>query len=60
MVERTVYAGAAIHVIVRLAAGGTLQVTVPNPGGHPDYRQGTPVCALLPAAAIRVLGAAAP
>jgi len=56
MVERTVYIGSAIQVIVRLATGGTLQVSVPNTGGDLDYRHGTPVCALLPAEAIRVLG----
>jgi spermidine/putrescine transport system ATP-binding protein len=57
MVERTVYVGSAIQVIVRLATGGTVQVSVPNAGGHLDCRQGTPVCARLPAQAIRVLGA---
>jgi spermidine/putrescine transport system ATP-binding protein len=58
MVERTVYTGSAIQVIVRLAIGGTLQVSVPNTGGDLDHPQGTPVCALLPAEAIRVLSAA--
>jgi spermidine/putrescine transport system ATP-binding protein len=58
MVERTVYIGSAIQVIVRLATGGTLQVSVPNTGGDLSYPQGTPVCALLAAEAIRVLGAA--
>ena len=55
MVERTIYVGSAIHVIVRLAMGATLQASMPNTGDTVNWQQGTPVCVHLPADAIRVL-----
>ncbi|HLI43845.1 MAG TPA: ABC transporter ATP-binding protein [Acidimicrobiales bacterium] len=55
MVERAVFVGAATQVIVRLAAGATLQALVANDGQAPALEPGTPVQAVLPADAVRVL-----
>jgi spermidine/putrescine transport system ATP-binding protein len=57
MVERTVYVGASLQVIVRLATGAALQATVANTGHVVDQDQGTPVQAHIPPDALRVLGA---
>ena len=57
MVDRTVYIGASLHVIVRLATGATMQASVANTGGKDSYRQGTPVALHVPADALRVIGA---
>ena len=57
MVERTVYVGASLQVIVRLATGAPVQVSVANTGGAEGYRQGTPVDVHVPPEALRVLGA---
>ncbi len=57
MVERTVYVGASLQVIVRLATGAPLQVSVANTGSAEEYRQGTPVAVHVPLEALRVLGA---
>jgi spermidine/putrescine transport system ATP-binding protein len=54
MVERVVYVGSVIQVIVRAATGEALQALVQNTGGIP-YEQGTPVQLHLPADALRVL-----
>src|SRR5436305_8215123 len=43
MVERVVYVGSAIQVIVRGATGEALQALVQNTGGGIPYQQGTPV-----------------
>ena len=61
MVERSVYVGAMIHVIVRLATGVAVQVSQMNVG-EGLRRQGDPVDVHLPEDAIRVLSgrAAAP
>jgi spermidine/putrescine transport system ATP-binding protein len=59
MVERTVYVGATLQVIVRLATGATLQVSMTNTGGSETYSQGTPVAVHIPVDALRVLGAGA-
>jgi hypothetical protein len=56
MVERTVYVGASRQVIVRLATGAPLQVSVANTGSAEGYRQGTPVAVHVPQEALRVLG----
>jgi spermidine/putrescine transport system ATP-binding protein len=56
MVERTVYVGASVQVIVRLATGATLQASIVNTGGADGYRQGTPVAVHVPPDALRVLG----
>ncbi|HEX5469159.1 MAG TPA: ABC transporter ATP-binding protein [Gaiellaceae bacterium] len=55
MVERLVYVGSAVQVIVHAATGETLQALVQNTGGTISYEQGTPVQLHLPADAVRVL-----
>ena len=56
MVERVVYVGSTMQVIVHLAPGGTLQVWVQNQGqGSLAYQQGSAVTVHLPAEALRVL-----
>ena len=55
MVERLVYVGSAVQVIVRAATGETLQALIQNKGGGPGFEQGTPVQLHLPADALRVL-----
>jgi spermidine/putrescine transport system ATP-binding protein len=57
MVERLVYVGSAVQVIVRVATGEVLQVLVPNRGKALPYEQGTPVQLYLPVDAVRVLAA---
>jgi spermidine/putrescine transport system ATP-binding protein len=57
MVERVVYAGSEIQVIVRAATGEPLQALIQNTGGGIPYEQGTPVQLHLPADALRVLPA---
>jgi len=57
MVERLVYVGSAVQVIVRVATGEVLQVLVPNSGTALPYEQGTPVQVHLPVDALRVLAA---
>jgi spermidine/putrescine transport system ATP-binding protein len=56
MVERTVYVGASLQVMVRLATGAQLQASITNTGGADGYPQGTPVSVHIPADALRVLG----
>ncbi len=63
MVERWVYLGNSVQLIVRLATGEKIQVLVQNTGDSIPFTQGTPVHAHLPADALRVLvdsGVAAP
>ena len=55
MVERWVYLGNAVQLIVRLATGEKIQVLVQNTGDSIPFTQGTPVHAHLPADALRVL-----
>jgi spermidine/putrescine transport system ATP-binding protein len=55
MVERVVYVGSTMQVIVHLAPGPTLQSWVPNRGTGLPYAQGTPVSVYLPPQALRVL-----
>jgi spermidine/putrescine transport system ATP-binding protein len=57
MVERRVYVGSAVQVIVRAATGETLQALVQNTGKGVSYEQGTPVQLHLPAEALRLLPA---
>ena len=57
MVERSVYVGSAVQVIVRAATGETLQALVQNTGKGVPYEQGTPVQVHLPDDALRVLPA---
>jgi spermidine/putrescine transport system ATP-binding protein len=55
MVERIVYVGSAVQVLVRVATGETLQALVTNTGQSLPYEQGTPVQLHLPVEALRVL-----
>lgn len=55
MVERIVYVGSAMQVIVHLAPGETLQALLPNEGGTLPFQQGTSVAVHLPKEALRVL-----
>jgi spermidine/putrescine transport system ATP-binding protein len=57
MVERVVYVGSAVQVLVRVATGETLQAQVTNTGRDLPYQQGTPVQLHLPVEALRVLPA---
>jgi spermidine/putrescine transport system ATP-binding protein len=55
MVERVVYVGSIMQVIVHLAPGQTLQAWVQNQGDGLPYGQGHPVSVHLPADALRIL-----
>jgi spermidine/putrescine transport system ATP-binding protein len=55
MVERVLYVGPVIQVIVHLAHGDTLQASMQNRGGDLIWQQGTAVSVHLPPDAIRVL-----
>jgi spermidine/putrescine transport system ATP-binding protein len=55
MVERTIYVGASLQVIVRLATGATMQASVTNTGRSDSYPQGTPVALHIPADAVRII-----
>jgi spermidine/putrescine transport system ATP-binding protein len=55
MVERVLYVGSTIQVLVHLAPGETLQAWMQNRGGDPPFQQGTAVSVHLPPDAIRVL-----
>jgi spermidine/putrescine transport system ATP-binding protein len=57
MVERVVYVGSAVRVLVRVATGETLQALVTNTGKELPFEQGTPVQLHLPVDALRVLPA---
>jgi ABC-type Fe3+/spermidine/putrescine transport system ATPase subunit len=55
MVERVVYVGAQIQLLVHLGPGPMIQATVTNDGEHARLTQGTPVSVTLPSRALRVL-----
>jgi spermidine/putrescine transport system ATP-binding protein len=55
MVERTVYTGPTVQLMVRLAPGALIQAMVPNRGDATSYQQGTPVVVVFPPDALRVL-----
>jgi spermidine/putrescine transport system ATP-binding protein len=55
MVERVVYVGSIMQVIVHLAPGQSLQAWVQNQGKALPYPQGTPVTVHFPPEALRVL-----
>ena len=57
MVERLVYTGPSMQLIVRLAAGVSLQVMIPNRRDTNPFPQGAPVTVTLPADSLRVLSA---
>src|ERR671925_405106 len=55
MVERIVYVGSVMQVLVNLAPGEKLQVLVQNEGERLPFQQGTAVAVHLPPEALRVL-----
>jgi spermidine/putrescine transport system ATP-binding protein len=55
MVERTVYVGSNLQVMVRLVTGVQLQASITNTGQTARMDQGTPVAVQIPADALRVL-----
>jgi spermidine/putrescine transport system ATP-binding protein len=55
MVERVVYVGATLQVIVHLPSGDTIQAWTPNEGDDLPYAAGTPIAVHLPREALRVL-----
>jgi spermidine/putrescine transport system ATP-binding protein len=55
MVQRVVYVGSTVQLIVNLAPGQSQQASVQNQGGAFDFDQGTPVSVFLPSDALRVL-----
>ncbi len=59
MVERTIYVGASLQVIVRLATGATMQASIANTGAGEAWTQGTPVLVHIPPDALRVLASPA-
>jgi spermidine/putrescine transport system ATP-binding protein len=56
MVERVVYVGSVMQIIVNLAPGQRIQAWVQNTGDGLPYESGTPVTVHLPREALRVLG----
>jgi hypothetical protein len=55
MVERWVYLGNAVQLIVRLATGAAVQVLIQNTGDEIPYSQGSPVHAHFPVEVMTVL-----
>ena len=55
MVERVVYVGAVLQVILHLAPGERIQSWIQNEGGRLPYGSGTSVVVRLPREALRVL-----
>jgi spermidine/putrescine transport system ATP-binding protein len=59
MVDRTVFVGEQLQVMVRLANGALLQASIPNEGeGLGEHSQGSPVTVHIPPDALRVLRSA--
>ena len=57
IVERVVYVGATLQVILHLASGQTIQAWMPNDGDIEAHRSGDAVTARFPREALRVLPA---
>ncbi len=56
MIDRTVFVGSNLQVMVRLATGAVLQASIPNDGVDlASHEQGRPVLVHVPAEALRVL-----
>ncbi len=56
MIDRTVFVGSNLQIMVRLANGGLLQASVPNDGpGLHSHEQGSPVSVHVPPDALHVL-----
>ncbi len=61
MVDRTVFIGSNLQVMVRLPTGALLQASVPNEGeGLDRHGQGSPVSVHIPPDALRVLSGTPP
>ncbi len=58
-IERVVYAGALLNVLVNIADVGIIQVTVPNQGAAFSYDWPDPVVLRFPAEALRIVSATA-
>jgi spermidine/putrescine transport system ATP-binding protein len=54
-VDRVVYVGPMLNVLVELAGAGEIQATIANSGGPPPWRSGDEVGVRLPPEALRVL-----
>jgi hypothetical protein len=55
MVERVVYVGSVLQVILNLAPGERIQAWIPNEGGELRFESGSPVAVTFPREALRVL-----
>jgi spermidine/putrescine transport system ATP-binding protein len=55
IVERVVYVGSTLQIILHLASGQTIQAWIPNDGDHDPHRSGDAVTAHFPVDALRVL-----
>jgi spermidine/putrescine transport system ATP-binding protein len=55
MVERVLYVGSTLQVLIHLAHGETMQAWIQNRGGDPPWQQGSPVMVHLPGEALRIL-----
>jgi spermidine/putrescine transport system ATP-binding protein len=55
MVERTVYVGSIMQILVNLPSSGRIQAWVPNDGSAEHYPAGTPITVCMPRDALRVL-----
>jgi spermidine/putrescine transport system ATP-binding protein len=55
MVDRTVYVGSNLQVLVRLATGSVVQASIANTGALAPHSQGDPVLVHLPQDALRLL-----
>ena len=60
MIERTVYLGTSRQLMIHLATGEQLQVSVTNTGEGEAHPQGTPITVHVPVDALRVLADSAP
>jgi spermidine/putrescine transport system ATP-binding protein len=55
MIDRVVYVGPTLQVLIHLAGIGEIQATTPNLGASSPWRHGTPVAVRFPPDALRVL-----
>ena len=55
MIDRTIYVGSNVHVVVRLATGAQVQASIANTGSVATYSHGDPVLVHLPDDALRLL-----
>jgi spermidine/putrescine transport system ATP-binding protein len=57
MVERVVYVGSTLQIILHLASGQAIQAWMPNDGDHQPHRSGDGVKVVFPPSALRVVPA---